>query len=277
MTSTKNRLNSETDGIREIAANLNFVYISDYDYFYSQLKRTIEDQKNTLHQDGLTSYYYYLEDGTITPLNTSRNDLIDVTSADISAIQSATASTFELMINGANYLVAKRYLSAIGADYLLLVPESSYLATILTMRSMTIFMSLVGMMVGAILVILFVRNVTRLLRKLREGMGRIHTGDFHPHIFNKIHTLEINSLTSSYNFMVKELGPIISQLKVSINDLKESGHHLGQASENMVEQTNRNNRRCRRECRGYPSAHHTLTNHCLCHDNKFKYVQATSH
>lgn len=45
MTSTKNRLNRETDDIKEIAANLNFVYISDYDYFHSQLERTIEDQK----------------------------------------------------------------------------------------------------------------------------------------------------------------------------------------------------------------------------------------
>lgn len=241
MTSTKNRLNRETDVIKEIAANLNFVYISDYDYFHSQLERTIDDQKNTLEQDGLTSYFYYLDNDaeTIQPFSTSQNDLIDVTTADISEIQSAKDGTFELTINGVNYLIAKRYLSEIGANYLLLVPESSYLATILTMRSMTVFMSLAGMIVGAILVILFVRNVTGPLRKLREGMERIHTGDFRLLKLNKIHTLEINSLTDSYNFMVKELETIISQLKVSIHDLKASGHHLGRASGNMVDQSNK--------------------------------------
>ena len=73
LTTTKNRLARETDMMKDIAANLDFVYVSYYDYFQSQLERTIDEQKQTLTKDGLTSFYYRLADGNFTPFKTSQD------------------------------------------------------------------------------------------------------------------------------------------------------------------------------------------------------------
>jgi len=237
LSTTKNRLARETDMMKDIAANLDFVYVSDYDYFYSQLERTIDKQKQTLTKDGLTSFYYRLADGNFTPFKTSQDQNLTPSDAVITTITEQDDGVFEQTINGESYLIAKRYLPEIEADYLLLVPETSYLAPIVTMRKTTVIISVAGMILGSVLTVLFVQNITKPLKQLKAGMERIHTGDFSPLILRKIHTPEIKSLTESYNFMVDELDTIISQLKQSINDLTKSGKHLERESDQMIDRS----------------------------------------
>lgn len=178
---------------------------------------------------------YRLDNGALTPFKTSQDATLTPSDAVLTAITNQDDGVFEQTINDEPYLIAKRYLPEIEADYLLLVPEASYLAPILTMRTTTVMISIAGMVLGIIFTVFFVQNITKPLKQLKAGMERIHTGDFSPLILKKIHTLEIKSLTESYNFMVDELDTIISQLKQSINDLTNSGHHLERESDHMIE------------------------------------------
>lgn len=108
ITSTKNRLVRETDLIKEIAANLNFVYVSDFDYFKSQLERNITLQQQELENDGLNTYYYQLDDSGMEPFQVSEDQSFSLTEDEQATLRDKENGVYSLKLNGINYLVALR-------------------------------------------------------------------------------------------------------------------------------------------------------------------------
>lgn len=66
----------------------------------SQLERTIDEQKQTLTKDGLTSFYYRLANGNFTPFKTSQDQNLTPSDAVITTITEQDDGVFEQTING---------------------------------------------------------------------------------------------------------------------------------------------------------------------------------
>lgn len=237
ITSTKNRLVRETDLIKEIAANLNFVYVSDFDYFKSQLERTITLQQQELENDGLNTYYYQLDDSGMEPFQVSEDQSFSLTEDEQATLRDKENGVYSLKLNGINYLVALRDLPEIEKRYAMFLPEDSYLQPIEQMKAITLVVGLVSLFLAMVITVIFIRQITGPIKQLEQAMAHVQSGKFERLTLEKSAPKEIVSLTNSFNIMTEALGAIVHSLRATILDLSDTGQHLNDESNAMIERS----------------------------------------
>lgn len=234
---TKNQLRRETDLMKEIAANLHFVYVSDFTYFTEQLERTIQHQKEELEANGLKSYFYQLDASQFEPFNASLNNILTLSDSHKEDLLNKEDGVYLKNIDGENYLVASRYLPEIKKQALLFVPEESYLKQTEKMRTTTLWVSIISILVAIVVTILFVRDITYPIQQLKLTISKVHKGELTPITLKKTTTPEINDLMKSYNQMIAEITRIIQALHTTIKDLSNTGKHLDDQSREMIDRS----------------------------------------
>ncbi|RLL40390.1 methyl-accepting chemotaxis protein [Oceanobacillus piezotolerans] len=235
MNSIKDRLQRETQLMGYIAENLQFLYVSDHDYFMQQLNISIRDQQSQLESDGIASEFFQLTDDEVIPFQVSQKSLPSISDSIINSINETGNGQFTRQIDGEDYLISFQQMDEINGTYVLLVPTRSFMGPVQDMGYTSLTIIIVSILVSTLLIIVFVQTLTKPLDLLRNTMREVRNGNLKQ--ADQIHTTipEFVSLQKSYNAMIEHMRTMIDELKNTTVRLNQTGEELKQSSEDALQ------------------------------------------
>jgi methyl-accepting chemotaxis protein len=230
----ENRLEREAEIMGYIAENLKFVYVSDEAYFMQQLETNVRLQQKKLENDGITSDFYYLVDGKVTPFKVSQKSGASFSKETIAGIENSKSGVIHEKVNGSDYTVAFQEMKEINGIYILLIPTDTYMQPVHSMLYFTIAVIVISMVAATILISLFVRKITKPLNHLRSTMRKVREGSLQ--ISPAIETTipEMLSLHKSYNSMIEQMMSMVHELTVTTKELGYTGDELKDSSQGAL-------------------------------------------
>lgn len=230
----ENRLEREAEIMGYIAENLKFVYVSDEAYFKQQLEANVRSQQKKLENDGITSDFYSIVDGKTTPFKVSQKSGEPISKETIASIEKAKNGVIHENINGSDYTIAFKEMKEINGIYVLLIPTDSYMQSVTEMLYFTIAVILISMIVGAVLISLFVKKVTKPLNQLRSTMKKVREGRLQSSPTIETTIPEIVSLHKSYNSMIGQMMKMVHELTETTKELESTGDKLKDSSQDAL-------------------------------------------
>jgi methyl-accepting chemotaxis protein len=227
----ENRLIREAEIMGYIAKNLKFLYVSDDDYFMQQLEINVRSQQKQLKEDGISSHLYYIKNSQAMPFKISKESNILFPNSLIKRIIQENNGVFHATLDGDQYTISIQEMAEINGIYVLLVPTKSYMGPINEMALYTIFVVIASVIISTILIVLFVRSLTKPLTVLGNTMRKVQEGNLNHSIPIKTTIPEIVSLHKSYNAMIEQMRIMLSELKDTTTELNTTGEDLKTSSE----------------------------------------------
>lgn len=230
----EDRLVRETELIGHIASNLKFLYISDEAYFKQQLTINIREQKRILEHEGIDSNYFYIVEGNVIPFKIEDNDIPDIPQQLLDTMVMNKNGLIDARIDGTSYTLAYRNMDEIAGIYVLMVPTQSYMGAVNQMATFTFIIMLISIVVSVLIIIVFVRSVTKPLSVLRETMRKVRKGELAEP--PQIHTTvpELISLTKSYQAMIHSIKDMLLELQQTAAHLDRRGQELQNSSKDTL-------------------------------------------
>lgn len=230
----ENRLEREAEIMGYIAENLKFVYVSDEAYFKQQLEANVRAQQKKLENDGITSDFYYLADGKVTPFKVSQKAGGSFSKEAIAGIEKSKSGVIHEKINGSDYTVAFQEMKEINGIYILLIPTDTYMQPVHSMLYFTLAVIAISMVAATVLISLFVRKITKPLNHLRSTMRKVREGSLQ--ISPAIETTipEMVSLHKSYNSMIEQMMRMVHELTETTKELESTGDELKDSSKDAL-------------------------------------------
>lgn len=230
----ENRLEREAEIMGYIAENLKFVYVSDEAYFKQQLEANVRAQQKKLENDGITSDFYYLADGKVTPFKVSQKSGGSFSKETIAGIERSKSGVIHEKINGSDYTVAFQEMKEINGIYILLIPTDTYMQPVHSMLYFTLAVIAISMVAATVLISLFVRKITKPLNHLRSTMRKVREGSLQ--ISPAIETTipEMVSLHKSYNSMIEQMMRMVHELTETTKELESTGDELKDSSKDAL-------------------------------------------
>ncbi|WP_343045251.1 hypothetical protein [Piscibacillus halophilus] len=153
----------------------------------------------------------------------------------ISHISTSQNGVLHKRIDNEDYTIVYQDMEEINGTYVMLIPTNSYMADVNQMGYFTLFVILISTFIFTILIILFVRAITKPLNALRKKMLEAHDGNLKPS--EEINTTipEIISLHNSYNAMIEQMRDILFELKSTTVELETKGKDLKDSSKYNLE------------------------------------------
>ncbi len=225
-TTIENRLERETELMGYIADNLNFLYVSDEDYFKQQLEANVRTQKNKLADEGIRSEYFYIEAGKAIPFKESEGNLPSVSKSILNEIGDKENGLIRKKIDGESYTFAFQKMDEINGIYVLVVPTSSYMGPVQEMAVDMSTIIIIGVIITGIIVALFVRSLTNPLTALRETMREVRDGQIKAPVPLQTTLPDLISLHKSYEMMITYMRTMLRDIKETTVQLKETGADL---------------------------------------------------
>ncbi|MFD1850626.1 methyl-accepting chemotaxis protein [Oceanobacillus bengalensis] len=235
MNTIEDRLQRETQLMGYIAENLHFTYVSDEAYFMQQLNVNVRTQEEQLKNDGIESDFFYIVDGSVQAFQVSEDTLPSINNSIVNNINEKNNGQFTDTIDGEEYLISFQKMDEIGGSYVLIVPTNSFMGPVHNMGYGSIAISLASILISAIIIILFVRTLTKPLDKLRSTMREVRTGNLSHAEDLKTTIPEFVSLHKSYNAMITHMRNMIHELKGATIKLDQTGEDLKVSSENTLQ------------------------------------------
>ncbi|WP_017473499.1 methyl-accepting chemotaxis protein [Amphibacillus jilinensis] len=228
------RLIREVNLMGHIASNLNFVYISDYSYFFQQLETHVREQQETLINDELSSDFFYITDQTVTPFQVSHDTITNVDNHLIEDILDQQEGIIHTSIDNQSYTLAFQPMPEIEGIYAIIVPETSYMTNVNEIKHSTTIVTSISLLASIIITIIFMRGVTHPIIKMQKTMQEVREGrlDQTRKITSRIP--ELASLAESYHLMVKQMTNLLVQIKETTRKVNLTGLNLQQASEQTL-------------------------------------------
>lgn len=225
-TTIENRLERETELMGYIADNLNFLYVSDEDYFKQQLEANVRTQKNKLADEGIRSEYFYIEAGKAIPFKESEGNLPSVSKSILNEIGDKENGLIRKKIDGESYTFAFQKMDEINGIYVLVVPTSSYMGPVQEMAVDMSTIIIIGVIITGIIVALFVVSLTNPLTALRETMREVRDGQIKAPVPLQTTLPDLISLHKSYETMITYMRTMLRDIKETTVQLKETGADL---------------------------------------------------
>ncbi|HHY72998.1 MAG TPA: methyl-accepting chemotaxis protein [Bacillus bacterium] len=227
---TEDRLVREVEIMSYIVKNLKFVYISDKEYFLQQVEMSVRDQQRQLKEDGINSEIYYIQNEKVTPFQVSRNAKITFPDPLINKINKVGNGVFHEKLAGEDYTISVQKINEINGNYVLLVPTTSFLGPVTQMHTFIIALVIISFFISTFLIILFVRSITKPLKKLQETMREVREGNLNKAISVETTIPEITSLNKSFNMMVDQMRTVIHEINQTTSELENTGEDLSHSS-----------------------------------------------
>lgn len=234
----EDRLNREADVMSYIIRNLKFVYVSDEAYFKQQVEMSIHEQKRQLTEDGLDAHFYYIVDGVSTPFQASQASEPVLSEAFVEKAASSKSEVFHAALNGRAYTASTLYIPELNGTYVLLVSTASYLGPIQQTALYTWMICIISLLLSFLLVVIFVRSLTKPLITLRSVMKDVQNGNLHQDVSTTTTVPEILSLYGSFQAMLSQMNTVVQELHTTTNELKLAGEQLRYSSHDALEYSN---------------------------------------
>lgn len=233
--SNTQRLEREVQLMGYIAENLHFLYVSDPDYFEQQLNANIRTQQSQLDRDGVESEFLYINNNEAIAFPVSEGKIPAIPETVIKQISNLKEGQIFENIAGTDYTITFQPMEEIGGIYVLLVPTNSFMAPVQQMGMTNIIIAIVSIAVSALLIILFVKTLTKPLTVLRNTMREVRNGNIQKTPSMKTTIPEYISLTKSYDAMIQHLQTLLQQMKQTTDKLDATGTELTKASESTLQ------------------------------------------
>lgn len=233
--SNTQRLEREVQLMGYIAENLHFLYVSDPDYFEQQLNANIRTQQSQLDKDGVESEFFYINNNEAIAFPVSEGKIPAIPETVIKQISNLKEGQIFENIAGTDYTITFQPMEEIGGIYVLLVPTNSFMAPVQQMGMTNIIIAIVSIAVSALLIILFVKTLTKPLTVLRNTMREVRNGNIQKTPSMKTTIPEYISLTKSYDAMIQHLQTLLQQMKQTTDKLDATGTELTKASESTLQ------------------------------------------
>ncbi|WP_100404952.1 methyl-accepting chemotaxis protein [Bacillus solitudinis] len=233
--SIENRLIREVELMGYIAENLNFLYVSDRQYFMQQLELNIRSQQKKLETDGILSDFFYItEEQQIIPFKVSKDSLPQIREEIVKRIGNTDKGIFQETFYGETFTVAHQEMKEIEGSYVLIVPTQSYMGVVNNMAQFSLFVILTSIILSTIIILLFVRTLTKPLHNLRNMMREAREGNFLKPTSFKTTLPEFVSLYRSYTSMIDQVRVILHELKETTFELNQTGGELSTSSNDTL-------------------------------------------
>ncbi|WP_337969564.1 methyl-accepting chemotaxis protein [Virgibacillus salexigens] len=235
MTAIENRLKRETELMGYIADNLQFLYVSDNNYFMQQLESNIRTQKNKLADDGIASEYFYVKGERVTPFKSSEDALPGLSTAIIEEISVRQNGLIHKTIDNKEYTFTFQEMEEIEGIYVLAVPTSSYMEPVQSMGYYTIAIIMVSGLLTTLLITIFVRSLTKPIMVLRDTMQEVKIGNLGKVLPIKTTLPEFIALKNGYETMISYMRTTLQEIKVTTVHLNNTGRELQRSSATTLE------------------------------------------
>ncbi|MFD1039274.1 methyl-accepting chemotaxis protein [Virgibacillus byunsanensis] len=234
MSSIDNRLVREAELMGHIADNLKFTYVSDDEYFEQQLNANIRSQRENLQDDGISSEYFYITNDEITPFKVSNESIPSIPESIVGTITETKNGIIHETINKEEFTLSFQEMDEISGTYVLLVPTESYMGQVKEVALFTIAIISASIIISIIVLILFVRSLTKPLTVLRQKMKEVRKGNLN-HSAPIMTTLpEITSLDKSYHAMIGHMRSVLNELRETTINLEQTGGELQGSSDETL-------------------------------------------
>ncbi|MGD6815450.1 methyl-accepting chemotaxis protein [Metabacillus sp. 113a] len=231
----ENRLEREVNTTNEIAGNLMFAYIGDEEAFLERFNtKVLPNQSSELIQDGLDADFYLLNDKSLEILGQSKTKLEFDQLKDLN--EKETQTIHHRVINGADYTLSIKEIQELKGILVIAVKTDSYLAPIDALGSFTAWTAATSIVIATLLIVFFVRGLTKPLTHLRKVMRGVREGKLDSGKGIKTNIPEIKSLITSFDQMIDQMRTMLSNMKNTTLDLSETGADLTNASTDVLEQ-----------------------------------------
>lgn len=224
------RLIREADLMSYIAHNLKFLYVSDDSYFMQQLEISVRNQQTKLLEDGLMSDIFYINNQEVIPFQVSKDKEGLITDQLLDQLLEKRNNTFQTKLGGEDYTVVVQDMREVDGAYVILVPSHSYMEPIKEMAYFTFFAIIGCLLVSTVIILIFVRSLTKPLTVLRNQMRSVREGNIDHTDPIKTTLPEINSLHKSYRAMIDHMRLMLTELKKTTSELEITGENLTQTS-----------------------------------------------
>ena len=235
ITTIEDRLVREAQLIGYIAENLHFLYVSDEDYFMQQLNSNIRTQQSQLETDGMESDFFYIADNSVTPFPVSADSLPNIPDSLVQTITESQDGQLQRVIDGETYTITFQQMDEINGTYVLLVPTQSFMAPVNSMGFVSILITATSIILSTILIILFVRTLTKPLSVLRDTMREVRNGNLQNSVAMKTTIPEFVSLHRSYDSMIHQMTTMFNELKKTAVELSRTGKTLEHSSDDALQ------------------------------------------
>lgn len=233
------RLGRETEMMGYIASNLKFVYISDENYFMHQLEANVRKQQEQLAKDGMNAEFFYTRDGRIVPFKVSEKSAISFDANFFRKVTERKNNVFHATIAGVDYTISTKKINDLGGHFILAVETNSYLAPIHRMAHFTWYIMMTSFLASGIVVVIFVRGITKPLTILKNTMRKVREGNLTEKVSIRTKIPEIISLNKSFNMMMTQTAKVIKQLNETTDELEKTGTKLVVSSKSSLMFSNR--------------------------------------
>ncbi|NEU29750.1 methyl-accepting chemotaxis protein [bacterium LRH843] len=234
MNTIEDRLNREAELMGYIAENLHFLYVSDEKYFMQQLDLNIRSQQEQLKSDGISSDFFYITEQEATPFSISEKSLPAIPDSLINKLTERKNGLLHETIDGRNYTISFQEMNEINGIYVLLVPTNSYMDPVNQMAYFTLAVILASILISTIIIMLFVRTLTKPLNVLRNTMSAVRKGNFYQSVEIQTTLPEFISLHQDYDAMITQMRIMLNELKDTTVELETTGEDLKYSSEDSL-------------------------------------------
>ncbi|PLR93865.1 methyl-accepting chemotaxis protein [Bacillus sp. T33-2] len=234
MNTIESRLVREVELMGLIAENLKFLYVSDDQYFMQQLEINIRAQQKKLNSNGISPDFFYITDKRPIPFKVSKKTLPSISGTLVNKISKTKHGIIHGDINGESYTISFQEMKELDGIYVLLVPADSYMGPVNKMAQFTFTVIIVSIIVCAMLIMLFVRTLTKPLTALSNTMKVARDGNLQHSAAINTTLPEIVSLHKSYEAMTGQMRLMLNELTETTKELNITGGDLSASSENAL-------------------------------------------
>ncbi|WP_067725288.1 methyl-accepting chemotaxis protein [Oceanobacillus damuensis] len=231
----EDRLTRETQLMGYIAENLQFLYVSDPDYLVQQLNVNIRTQQKELEEDGIESEFLYIVENEAIPFTVSTDSLPQISEQLVADIAEIENGQITREIEGEQYTISFQEMEEVGGIYVLLVPNSSFMAPVDNMGYFIISIIIASVLISTLLLTLFVRTLTKPLTVLRNTMREVRDGNLKQAPKPKTTLPEFISLHKSYDAMIDQMRSMLNELKGTTVELNHTGEELKTSSNGALQ------------------------------------------
>lgn len=234
MGSMENRFIREGELMGHLAENLKFLYVSQDAYFMQQLQINIRNQQKKMEKDGILSEFFYIKDQQVIPFEVSKDRLPEISDSLIAQMDKSGNGLLHKELDGKDYTITYRTMKEIDGTYAILIPTETYLGPVDKMAHFTLIVTAISLVIFTLLMVLFVRTLTKPLSLLRETMKQVREGKLERAAEINTTVPEILSLHKSYNAMIDQMRSMVQELKSATVELEETGGKLQSSSEHAL-------------------------------------------
>lgn len=220
------RLEREVTIVNDLAKTLMLAHIGNKENFMSELEEVIKRQHVALTQEGYHATMFYSKDDQLFPFSVSGNTDLSLSNQITEEISKNGKGILHETIQGDPYTISYFRIQELGGEFVIVVPESDYLADTKEMGTLILLSILTALIIAMLLTVPTIHRMTKPITVLQQKMRMVREGDLGVDLSIQSSTPELQSLIKSFQMMIESMSHMLVEIKNTSIQLAQTGSHL---------------------------------------------------